>query len=158
MTQDETMDLIVAAIRRLHSGDREGARAAFEEIWSGMGEDADPFHVCTLSHYMADTQDEVSSELEWDLRALEAADRVTDGRAKAHHASLSMRSFYPSLHLNVGDACLRLGDIGKAREHARSARSALGDLPDSPLAEMTREAIARLSQRVEEAGGSAPGT
>ena len=158
MAEDQTMERISAAIGRLHSGDKEGARASFEQIWSGLGEDADPFHVCTLSHYMADAQDEARSELEWDLRALEAAYRVTNGRAKAYHASLTIKSFYPSLHLNVGDACLRLGDIEKAREHARAARSALSDLPDSPYAETTRDAIARLSQRVEEAGGSVPGT
>lgn len=151
MAEDAVMDRIVAAIGQLHSGDRDGARAAFAEIWSQMGDDADPFHVCTLSHYMADAQDDVASELEWDLRALEAADRVTDGRAKAHHESLSIRSFYPSLHLNVGDAYLRLGQVGKASEHVRAAEAALGDLADSPLAEMTRTGIARLARRVEEA-------
>lgn len=153
MAGDETMARIAAAIGQLHSGDREGARAAFSDIWSGLGADADPFHVCTLSHYMADTQDEARSELEWDLRALEAADRVTDGRAREHHESLSMKSFYPSLHLNVGDAYSRLGEIEKAREHVRAAQAALSDLPDSPLAQMTRKGIAGLSQRVEEAGG-----
>lgn len=147
------MDRIVAAIGRLHSGDREGARSAFSQIWSGMGEDPDPFHVCVLSHYMADAQDEVSSELEWDLRALEAADRVPDGRAEAHHASLSIRSFYPSLHLNAGDSYLRLGNVAKALEHVRAAEATISDLPDSPLADRTRAGIARLARRVEEATG-----
>jgi hypothetical protein len=147
------MDRIVEAMGRLHSGDREGARAAFAGIWAEMGEAADPFHVCTLSHYMADAQDDVRSELEWDLRALEAAGRVTDERAKAHHAALSIRSFFPSLHLNVGDAFLRLGDVDKALEHVRAAQAAVADLPDSPLAEMTRAGIAGLARRVEQAGG-----
>ncbi|HYG47757.1 MAG TPA: hypothetical protein VD846_07420 [Allosphingosinicella sp.] len=151
MADDIVMDRIVAAMGQLHSGDRDGAKAAFEEIWSGLGEDGDPFHVCTLSHYMADVQDDVRSELEWDLRALRAAGRVTDGRAQQHHASLSIGSFYPSLHLNAGDAWLRLGDTGKAREHARAAEAACGALPDSPLAEMTRTGIARLARRIEEA-------
>lgn len=153
MSADETMDRIVSAIGQLHSGDREGARAAFSKAWSGMAEDPDPFHVCVLSHYMADAQDEVSLELEWDLRALAAADRVAEGRAEANHASLSIRSFYPSLHLNAGDSYLRLGNIDKAREHVRAAEAAMGDLPDSPLGEMTRSGIARLAQRVEEAAG-----
>jgi len=154
MAQDETMDRIAAAIARLHSGDRDGARTAFSQIWAGMGEAPDPFHVCILSHYMADSQEEVSRELEWDLRALAAADDVTDGRAKAHHESLSIGSFYPSLHLNAGDCYLRLGDIAKAREHVRAAEAAIGNLPDSPLAETTRTGIARLARRVEEAAGA----
>jgi hypothetical protein len=153
MTDDAIMDRIVAAIGQLHSGDRDGARACFAEIWAEMGEEADPFHVCTLSHYMADAQDDVGAELEWDLRALAAADRVSDARAKAHHSSLSIRSFYPSLHLNVGDAYLRLGNVGKALEHVRAAEARLGDLPDSPLAEMTRTAIAGLARRVADAAG-----
>jgi hypothetical protein len=153
MSGEETMDRIVSAIGRLHSGDREGAREAFAQIWSAMGEDQDPFHVCVLSHYMADAQDEVSCELEWDLRALEAAERVTNGRAEAHHASLSIESFYPSLHLNAGDCYLRLGNVAKALEHVRAAEATISDLPDSPLGAMTRSGIAGLARRVEESAG-----
>ena len=151
MSGDPLMDRITAAISQLHAGNREEARASFAQIWCAMGDDEDPFHVCILSHFMADTQDDVRSELEWDLRALEAADRVTDGRAKEHHASLSIKSFYPSLYLNVGDAELRLGDVDQARMHVRAAEATLEDLPESPLAEMTRNGIAALAKRVEEA-------
>lgn len=116
-----------------------------------MGDQPDPYHVCTLSHYMADTQDDVLSELAWDLRALDAADQITDARAKQHDASLSVASFFPSLHLNAGDAFLRTGDFIRARLHATAAEAALRNLPDSPLAELTRKGIAGLSARVEEA-------
>jgi hypothetical protein len=152
MSEDPTMTRITAAIAQSHSGDRAGARRSFVEIWSDMGDAPDPFHVCTLAHYMADVQDEVAQELEWDVRALKAASQVTDERAKQHHASLSIRSFFPSLHLNVGDAYFRLGDLENAREHLRSARSCLGDLPDSPLADITRKGIEGLAQRLESVG------
>ena len=151
MSHDPLMDRITAAIGKLHAGDRDQARASFTEIWRDMGGEADPFHVCTLSHFMADTQDDVRSELEWDCRALDAAHQVTDARAKEHHASLSIKSFYPSLHLNVGDAFLRLGNVEQARMHVLAAGAALKDLPDSPLAEMTRNGILALAERVEKA-------
>lgn len=151
MSEDPLMDRITAAIGQLHAGDKDGARAAFTDIWRDLGNDADPFHVCTLAHYMADAHDDVRTELEWDLRALEAAGHVTDARAKEHHASLSIKSFFPSLHLNVGDAFLRLGDLERARLHLRAAERALQDLSNSPLAEMTRNGISALAERVEKA-------
>jgi hypothetical protein len=151
MSNDPLMEQITAGIEQLHAGKREEARATFSEIWGGMEDHADPFHVCILSHYMADAQDHIGSELEWDCRALEAADRVTDERVKEHHASLSIKSFYPSLHLNAGDAFLRFGDVDRASVHVRAAESALQDLPHSPLGEMTRNGIAALAQRVENA-------
>lgn len=153
MSDDAIMDRIVAAIGQLHAGDRDGARAAFSRIWADMGGEPDPYHVCTLSHYMADAQDDVQSELAWDLRALDAADQVTDDRARQHHASLSVASFYPSLHLNAGDAYLRAGDVALARVHASAAELALQNLPDSPLGDLTRKGIAALMARVDEASG-----
>lgn len=151
MSDDAIMDRIVAAIGQLHAGDRDGARTAFTAIWTDLAGGPDPYHVCTLSHYMADVQDDVLSELEWDLRALEAADRVTDDRVRRHHASLTIASFYPSLHLNAGDSYLRAGEVALARDHARAAGLALQNLPASPLADLTRKGITALIARVEEA-------
>lgn len=151
MSDDGIMARITASIERLHAGDREGARQDFAGIWADLGAEPDPFHVCTLSHYMADAQDDVREELAWDLRALDAAAEITDGRAKAHHASLSIKSFYPSLHLNVGDAYYRLGDFEHARQHLDAARATLQDLPTSPLADMTRGGVTGLAQRLEAA-------
>lgn len=148
MSEDPLMDRITAAIGQLHGGDRAGARDAFEAIWRDLGDTPDPFHACTLSHYMADTQDDPQRELEWDLRALEAADRVSDGRAEKHHAALSIKSFYPSLHLNLGDVLFRLGEFDRASEHVRAAESALGHLPPTPYGEMTRKGVAALSERI----------
>jgi hypothetical protein len=151
MSNDPLMERITAAIEQLHAGKKEEAREAFSELWHIMSGDPDPFHVCILAHYMADAQDDVGSELVWDLRALEAADRVTDGRVKEHHASLTIDSFYPSLHLNVGDAFLRSGNVEQARLHVRAAETAVQNLPDTPLAEMTRKGIVALADRVENA-------
>lgn len=53
-------------------------RRDLEEIG---GEQGDPLHVCTLTHAIADVQDDVHEELVWDQRALAAADLLTDARA-----------------------------------------------------------------------------
>ena len=156
MSDDPLMDRITAAIGKLHSGDKQTARIDLAGIWQDMGEDADPFHVCVLSHYMADLQEDLADELEWDRRALVAADRVSDDRAKRHHASLSIKSFYPSLHLNLGDALLRSGQVGEAREQLRLARAASQDLMDTPLGQMTLKGIEGLEVRIEQAERETP--
>ena len=141
---------IQAAIALLHGGDRAGARAAFERIWSEIHADPDPLHACTLCHFMADAQDDVAAELEWDLRALAAAERVSRERARDHHPSLSIQSFFPSLHLNLGDDYLRLGDLDNAARHAAAAQAVLADLPETELGGMIRGGIERLVSRLSE--------
>ena len=100
---DSTMAAIQEGLRLHLGGDRPGARAWFAGLWAEIGGDGDPLHRCALAHYMADVQDDPAEELEWDLRALRAADSLTGERAKEHHSSLSVRGFYPSLHLNLGE-------------------------------------------------------
>lgn len=128
MTDDPIMRTVSDGIAMLHAGRRHEARARFEAIWDDIKGDPDPFHECTLAHFMADTQDDPAEELRWDLRALHAAERVTQHRAMVHHASLSIRSFFPSLHLNVADACLRLGDMAGARRHVDAGLASADDL------------------------------
>jgi hypothetical protein len=62
--------------------------------------------------------------------ALEAADALTDERARQAGAAGSVAGFYPSLHLDLGEAYRRLGDLERACDHlnrGRAARDALGD-------------------------------
>ncbi len=94
---------------------------------------------------MADVQDDPADELAWDLRALEAADLVTD-----EQASQDVRGFYPSLHLNLGDVYRRLGDLELARAHLDLGRAALGALGDDGYAQMVRGGLDRLADRLSE--------
>lgn len=150
MTDDPIMQRITDAIGVLHAGNRDEARALFSAIWDEIEEDADPFHECTLAHFMADTQDDPAEELAWDLRALHAAGRVTQARAEAHHASLSIAGFFPSLHLNVADACLRLGDKAKARHHLEAGRALLGTLQPDGYGATIRRGLDRLDAALAE--------
>jgi hypothetical protein len=145
---DPMMDRIQAAIAQVHRGERDAARDAFTALWAEIGEAGDPFHRCTLAHFMADVQDAPADELAWDLRALAAADGVDDARAKAHHASLAIAAFYPSLHLNVAESYRRCGDLDRARAHLAHAEAALDALPDDGYGATIRGGLARLAERL----------
>jgi hypothetical protein len=135
---------------QLHfSGDRAAARARFSELWNEIGEDGDPLHRCVLAHYMADVRDDPAEELEWDLRALHAADSLTDVRAQAFHNSLVVQGFYPSLHLNLGEDYRKLGDPARAWVHLGLAREKLDALAGNYAAEI-RAALNGLAERLAE--------
>ncbi len=147
------MARIVEVVGLAQAGKADAARPKFAALWEEIGPEGDPFHRCTLAHYAADVQPDVQAELMWDLRALAAADEVTDERAQRYHGLLSVAGFYPSLHLNLADVYRRLGEYGKAREHVGRAQAAMGALEDDGYGRMIRKGIARAAaQLVEEYG------
>lgn len=119
-----------------HAGDREEARRRLLDLWTELGEDGDPLHRCTLAHYLADTQDDPSDELAWDLRALTEAEGA--GAAPA------VRALYPSLHLNLAADYVKLGRAEAALVHLRRARGAAGVLGDDRYGDGVRAEIRRL--------------
>ncbi|MET9518097.1 hypothetical protein [Streptomyces sp. NPDC002994] len=151
-SEDVTMTRIGQAIMLLHAGDREEARNRLGELWAEIGEEGDPFHRCTLAHYMADTQDDAGDELAWDLRALAAADGLTDERVARHDSSVAVRGFYPSLHLNLAADYLKLHRPDAARTHLGRARAASDALGDDGYGDGVRAAIDRLERRIADAG------
>ena len=148
---DTVMERISAAVAAYGSGDRDGARQQLAEIWAEI-QTGDPLHRCFLAHYMADLQDDVRDELRWDLRALAAADDVTEERAQAFarqfNGALDVRALYPSLHLNLGDDYRRLGAAAQAREHLALAQQCMHVLPDDGYGRMIRGGIADLAKRL----------
>ncbi|MGP3770828.1 hypothetical protein ACTWJ8_08290 [Streptomyces sp. SDT5-1] len=156
---DAMMSRIGQAVMLHHGGDREEAQGRFLGLWAEIGEDGDALHRCTLAHYMADTQDDPSDELAWDLRALSAADSLTQERLSAHESSLALRAFYPSLHLNLAADYVKLDRPDAARSHLARARAAAGSLADDGYGEGVRAALSRLEERVAAmgAGSGEPG-
>jgi hypothetical protein len=148
-----------------HAGDREEARHRFLALWAEIGEGGDPLHRCTLAHYLADTQDDPFDELAWDLRALTAAEELTDdglaeGRGPWHAGELAVRALYPSLHLNLAADYVKLGRADAARAHLRRARGAADALGDDSYGDGVRAAISRLELRLgdgDSGGGGAWG-
>lgn len=129
-------------------GDRAAARCLFSEIWDEISPDGDALHRCALAHAMADVQDQAEQELVWDLRALEAADSITDHRARQAGVASPVRAFYPSLHLNLGDVYRRLGELDRAREHLERGRAEVGTLADDGYGQMIKDGLDRLAERL----------
>ncbi|MGV9245000.1 hypothetical protein [Streptomyces sp. NPDC003710] len=145
---DAVMGRIGQVVMLHHGGDREEARDRFLGLWAEIGENGDPLHRCTVAHYMADTQDDPADELAWDLRALSAAEELSDERLAGRDGALAVRAFYPSLHLNLAADYVKLGRCDAARTHLHRARGAAGALGDDGYGDGIRAAIARLERRL----------
>ncbi|NUO46477.1 MAG: hypothetical protein HOV82_31130 [Streptomyces sp.] len=154
---DAVMTRIGQVVMLHHAGDREEARHRFLDLWAELGEDGDPLHRCTLAHYMADAQDDPSDELAWDLRALTAAEELTDDRLAEHESTLAVRALYPSLHLNLAADYVKLDRSDAARTHLHRARGAADALADDSYGDGVRAAISRLELRLGEGGPSGEG-
>lgn len=148
-SEDAVMTRIGQAVMLLHGGDREEARNRFGLLWAELGADGDALHRCTLAHYMADTQDDPGDELAWDLRALTAAEGLSDERPAEHRDSLAVQAFYPSLHLNLAADYLKLQRPDAARIHLRQARDTADVLDDDGYGGGVRAAIERLELRMQ---------
>lgn len=139
------MERIAAGQQLATAGDAAAAAAVFTEVWERIGGSAgDPLHVVSLAHYMADVQDDPVEELRWDQRALAAVEGLTDERAQRYHATLAVRGFLPSLHLNLASDHQRLGDRAAAMEHLGQAEAAASAVPDDGYGALIRGGIARL--------------
>ncbi|MFF8475975.1 hypothetical protein [Streptomyces sp. NPDC015414] len=147
---DAVLTRIGQVVMLHHGGDREEARRRLLLLWAEVGEDGAPLHRCTLAHYLADTQDDPADELHWDLRALSAAEELTDGRGAGDPAHL--RAFLPSLHLNLAADYARLGRSEAARSHLGRARRTAGSLSDDGYGDGVWAAISRLELRLGEEG------
>jgi len=150
MTPDPIMARIGQGVELHHQrNDREAARLLFARIWDDIGgEQGDPLHVCVLAHSMADVQDDVHEELFWDLRALMAADRLTDARVAQAGVPLTVAGLQPSLHLNLCDCYRKLGDLPRAREHLTRAQATITNLGDDDYAKLIKDGLARLTEQL----------
>ncbi len=153
MTTDPTMARIGQGVElNHHQGQRDAARELFAQIWDDIGgEQGDPLHVCVLAHSMADVQDDVHQELMWDLRALTAADLITDDQVAQAGVPLSVAGLYPSLHLNLSECYRKLGDLDRAREHLQQARAGIGALGDDEYGQLIRSGLERVAEQLDNA-------
>jgi hypothetical protein len=135
---DDVMARISQGIALTQRGEAVAAKALFSQVWGQIAEDGDPLHRLSLSHWMADLQDDAAEELRWDLRALAAADLLGDERA----------GLYPSLHLNAGEAYRKVGDLDAAGRHLRLGLAAVPDLAHDGYGAMIRRGLAGLGERL----------
>jgi hypothetical protein len=137
------MKPILDAVAILHKGERERARALLLQLWEELSPKGEPLQISTMAHFLADTETDVVSELEWDLRALEAA-TGGDGAEDREVLGSELASFLPSLQLSVGDSYRRLGDLERARRHVGFAANRIAILPDDAYGKLIRGGLRRL--------------
>lgn len=147
-TPDPTMEAIGQAVAEGRSGDVATARRKLMDLWSAIGVTGDPLHRCSLAHHLADLHDDPAQALAWDIRALDAADAVTERRLQDHHAGLRIAGFYPSLHLNLADDYRRLGAFGAATEHIEAAEAQAPALPQDPYGDLLRNAVHEVAEAI----------
>ncbi|MFJ8011169.1 hypothetical protein [Streptomyces sp. NPDC096339] len=159
---DPTMEAIGQAVAVGQAGDIASARQILLNLWSAIGVTGDPLHRCSLAHYLADLYEDPAQALAWDVRALDAADAVTEQRVQEHHAGLHIAGFYPSLHLNLADDYRRLGSFEAAAEHINAAEEHAPRLPRNPYGDLLRGAIREVAEAIDRRDrtrrSSAPGS
>ncbi len=144
MTGDAMMTRIMEAIGLHQRGENEAAHTQLGALWAEIGADGDPLHRCALAHYVADLQNDPADALTWNRRALDAAEMLRENGVEHVLGSVSLRSFFPSLHLNLAEDYRLLGDNAAAAEQARLARAALAGLPEEGFVAMIRGGIDRI--------------
>ncbi|HZF89676.1 hypothetical protein [Streptomyces sp.] len=161
-TPDPTMEVIGRAVAEGRAGDAASARRKLLDLWAAIGVTGDPLHRCTLAHHLADLCDHPAEALTWDVRALDAADAMTEQRVQQQHAGLRLAGFYPSLHLNLADDHRRLGSFEAATEHITAAGEHVPHLPRDAYGTLLGTAIDQVAEAITHRDttrrSSAPGT
>ncbi|MET9760066.1 hypothetical protein ABZ016_13580 [Streptomyces sp. NPDC006372] len=147
-SSDPTMEAIGQAVTEGRTGNTLSARRKLLNLWSAIGATGDPLHRCSLAHYLADLYEDPAQALAWDVRALDAADAVTEQRVQEHHASLHIAGFYPSLHLNLADNYRRLGSFDAATEHINAAKEHAPNLPQDAYGALLRTALDEVAEAI----------
>lgn len=145
---DPTMEAIGQALAEGRAGDSASARQKLLRLWSAIGVTGDPLHRCSLAHYLADLYEDPAQALAWDVRALDAADAVTEQRVQEHHTGLHIAGFYPSLYLNLADNYRLLGSFEAAAEHINAAAAHAPNLPQDPYGDLLRGAIQEVAEAI----------
>jgi hypothetical protein len=101
-----------------------------------------------LAHYLADLCSDAAEALTWDVRALDAADALTDERVKKHDAGVQLAGFYPSLHLNLAENYRRLASFPAAEEQIKAAQEKVSVLADDGYGALIRGAIGEVAEAI----------
>jgi hypothetical protein len=133
----------IAAALAVYQADKARGRALLLELWDRLSPAGTPLQLCSLAHVLADGEAEVANELEWDLRALEAA---TGSREPEDREALPgiQASFFPSMHLSIAEGYRRTGDPGRARLYVACAERRMDALPDDAYGALVRGGLRRL--------------
>jgi tetratricopeptide (TPR) repeat protein len=121
-------------------GRRDEARSLFLQAWELRQDDVD---ACIAAHYVARHQDTPAETLRWNELALTHA---------LSASADSIRSFYPSLYLNLGKSYEDLGAASKARELYEQGERCIDDVPGGGYGDIVRQGLHNALQRVRQEG------
>ncbi|HEX3366852.1 hypothetical protein [Phenylobacterium sp.] len=131
---------ILAAIQL---SDKQQSRARLLDLWERLWPGGAPLQLCSMAHHLADTATDIAGELEWDLRALEAATGSREPEDRKPSLDIP-ESGLPSLYLSVAEGYRRLGDLERARRHVACAERRIDALPDDAYGTLVRGGLRRL--------------
>jgi hypothetical protein len=139
MTSPEMAEIIAA----ITLSDKAESRTRLLALWERLSPNRAPLQLVSMAHALADTETELAEELEWDLRALEAAtgSREPEDRDPAPGVPASG---LPSLYLSVAEGWRRTGDLDRARRHLARAERWMDGLPDDAYGNLIRGGLRRL--------------
>ncbi|MGW1373317.1 hypothetical protein ACWD6P_03430 [Streptomyces sp. NPDC002446] len=122
--------LCVEGMQAETEGRADVARGLFQQAWDIA---ADDYEACIAAHYLARHQKTPEETLHWNQECLARADRVGDER---------VQGFYPSLYVNLGQACRQLGQPALAHAYFVRAAERARDAPEGQYGDWNRFAIA----------------
>ena len=125
-------------------GRRDEARLLYLQAWELRKDDVD---ACIAAHYLARHQDSPAETLRWNELAL------THGMCASAE---SVRSFFPSLYLNLGKSYEDAGDSARARELYEQGERCLDDVPGGGYGDVVRQGLQNALGRVSRAHGLHP--
>jgi hypothetical protein len=139
---ERVIDKVRHAVRLREAGEAAQARELLAALWEDVDAGDDPFARCFAAHSLADVQDDPREELRWDVIALDAGEAVSEERAAAREIPGGKRGLMPSLHLNLAESYLRVGDDEQASGHYRAGLEFVPFLGDDSYGDAIREAFA----------------
>src|SRR5689334_82511 len=117
-------------------GRRDEARSLYLQAWELRQDDVD---ACVAAHYIARHQESPAETLRWNELALTHAIRAPVE---------SIRSFLPSLYLNLGKSYEDLGNASRARALYEQGQLCLDELPHGGYGELVRDGLRNALERV----------
>jgi len=117
-------------------GRRDEARSLFLQAWEIRQDDVD---ACIAAHYVARHQVTPTDTLRWNEVSLQHA---------ISSSADSVRSFYPSLYLNLGKSYEDIGETARARELYEKGAGCIEDVPEVGYGDVVRQGLRNALERV----------
>ncbi|MBX3012566.1 MAG: hypothetical protein KF832_13710 [Caldilineaceae bacterium] len=137
--ENPIVKLCVKGMQAEGEGRLADAQQLFQQAWKASQA---AWEACIAAHFLARHQPPATM-LHWNQVALQRAEASNDDQ---------IRSFYPSLYLNLGWSHEQLGALAEAGHYYALAAARLAELPADPYGEVVRKGVAAGQARLAQAG------